>query len=91
MKKKYELPNPLRVAVYARFGTDPQAPQEGEPVRFYSNQESLQAASHTSRIDHLLVEGFTSLGKNMTESLGLLRELKGAGVKVHLLREGWVV
>ncbi|MCL2299906.1 MAG: recombinase family protein [Firmicutes bacterium] len=91
MKKKYELPNPLRVAVYTRFGTDPQGTQEGEPVRLYSGKESLLAAGRAGQINQLLVESFTSLGRNSIESLGLLRNLQGAGVTVHLLKEGRVV
>ena len=89
MKKQF--PNPMRVAVYARVGNESQAPQDGEPVRLYSGKESLLTASREDQIDHLLVDRFTCLGRNMVESLGLLRDLRGAGVKVHLIREGWVV
>ena len=91
MKKKYELPNPLRVAVYARFGNDPQAPQEGEPVKIFSGQENLLTASRAGQIDQLLVESFTCFGRNTVEALTLLRDLKSAGVTVHLLKEGQVV
>ena len=91
MKEKYVLPNPLRVAVYTRFGTDPQAPQEGEPVRSYSGKESLLTASHAGQIDQLLVESFTCVGRNTVEALTLLRDLKRISVKIHLLKEGRVV
>ena len=92
MNKQYKRPNPMRVAVYARFGNDPQAPpQNGEPIRYYSGKQPLLTASRASQIDHLIVEGFTSLGRNSVESLGLLHELRAAGVRVSLLREGRVV
>jgi len=86
-----QTPNPLRVAVYARVGNHPQPPRDGEPVRLYSGKKSLLAAGHAGQIDHLLVDGFTCLGRNMVESLGLLHELNSAGVKVSLLKEGRVV
>jgi len=91
MKEKYVLPNPLRVAVYTRFGIDPEGPQEDEPVRLYSGKESLLTASRAGQIDQLLVESFTCFGRNTVEALTLLRDLKRTGVKVHLLKEGWVV
>jgi len=91
MKKQFERKAPLRVAVYARVGNDSQAPQEGEPVRFHSDKQGLLDAARAGQVDHLLVEGFTGLGRNMAESLVLLRELSSAGVKVSLLREGRVV
>ena len=88
MKDQYKNKNPLRVAVYARLGTDPQALPE---VRIYSGKQNLMTASRANQIDHLIVDSFTHLGKNIVESLELLRELNGAGIKVHLLKEGWVV
>jgi len=92
MKNQTKLPNPLRVAVYARFGTDPQTPaQEGEPIRLYSGKESLLAAGRAGQIDHLLVESVTRLGRNISESTQIASKLKKAGVTIHLLREGWVI
>ena len=90
MKKKYELPNPLRVAVYCRVGNAVQVTQY-EPVRYYPDKQTLLSAGRANEIDHLLVDSFTSLGRNSIETLGLLRELRDAGVRVSLLKEGWVV
>jgi len=78
-------------AFYTCFGDYPEAPQEGEPVRFYSNKQELLIACREGQIKELFVESFTRLGKNTAGALGLLRELTGAGVKVHLLKEGRVV
>jgi len=88
MKDQYKFKKPLRVAVYARFGTDPQALPE---VSVYSGKQNLLTASRANQIDHLVVDSFTHLGRNIVESLDLLRDLNSAGVKVHLLKEGWVV
>jgi len=85
MKNQTKLPNPLRVAVYARVGT---APPE---VTRYSMEQDLLDVCRTGQVDHLMVERFTGLGRNIVDSLGLLRQLNSAGVKVHLLKEGWVV
>ena len=88
MKHQQQPQKPLRVAVYARVGN---APPEGEPVQVYSDEHNLLAACRVNGIDHLLVDEFTCLGKNTISALGLLRELTGAGVAVHLLKEGRVV
>jgi hypothetical protein len=85
MKKQIEHQNPLRVAVYARVGNAP------PDVTCYSLEQDLLAVCRLGQVDHLIVESFTGLGRNIVESLGLLRELNGAGVKVHLIKEGWVV
>ena len=84
MKKKYELPNPLRVAVYSRCGVP--LPE----VQRYTQEQELLAVCRAGQVDHLLVERFASLGRNAIESLHLLRELQAAGVKVSALKEGWV-
>lgn len=88
MKYQQQPQKPLRVAVYARVGN---APPEVEPVRVYSDEHRLLTACRENGIDHLLVEGFTCLGRNTVEALGLLRKLTGAGVAIHLQKEGRVV
>ena len=85
MKDQSKRSNPLRVAVYARVGS---APPE---VTRYSMEQDLLDVCRTGQVDHLLVGSFPCLGRNIVESLGLLRKLNNAGVKVHLLKEGWVV
>ena len=74
----------MRVAVYSRYGDLPQP-------RNIASEKELMAACRAEQIDHLIAEGFTRLGRNSAEVLGLLRELRGAGVKVSLLKEGWVI
>ena len=85
MKNKSKCPKPMRVAVYARVGN---APPE---VTRYSLEQDLMAVCRAGRVDHLLVESITRLGRNIVDSLRLLRELQAAGVRVSLLKEGWVV
>ena len=87
---KEQIPYPMS-AVYAQVGNESKAPRDGELVRFYSDKESLLTAGRSSKIDQLFVESITQLGRNTVEALGLLRNLKHAGVTVHLLKEGRVV
>jgi len=87
MNNTFRLPNPLRVAVYARFGTAPDAC----PVRVYSDEKTLMQACRAGQIDQLIVESFTRLGRNTDDALRVFRELRSAGVTVNLQREGLVM
>ena len=79
-----QSPNPRRVAVYCRVGTEAQAGS-------ITDEQSLMAACRAGKYDHILTKSVRHMARNAQELLRLTRDIRGHGIRIHFEQERLVV